>query len=87
MKMATHKKQIKWPVLIVENTKTGHFTAILKGVEGVVAQGNTEKEVMKELVISLEAMLQYLSEQNAQDEKEPGMLKTMEQKELLVELC
>ena len=85
MEKETHKTQIKWPILITENLETGKFTAILKGVEGVVAQGDSQKEVMLELKISLQAMLQYFAEEDCEPEDEQGF--TTVEEELVLELC
>lgn len=87
MEKETHKKQIKWPVLITENNETGKFTAILKGVEGVVAQGNSLDDVMQELKISFEAMAEYFSQEEITKDEEDGENTTVGQKELFLELC
>jgi predicted RNase H-like HicB family nuclease len=89
MNDAIHKKQIKWPYLITQNVETGKYTAVLKGFEGVIAQGDTFEEVMNELTISLQAMLEYYaSEKNKSDDgvEEVTDGKT-EQKELILELA
>jgi predicted RNase H-like HicB family nuclease len=86
MEQDTHKKHIKWPVLITENLETGMFTAILKGMDGVIAQGNSNEEVMEELKISLEAMIKYYAKQNSKDEQSIGN-NNVKQDELLLELC
>ena len=89
MNTEMHKKQIKWPVLITENTKTGKYAAILKGVDGVVAQGDSIENVMEELKISLEAMSEYYATCDDCDTitDESGEFEMFEQKELVLQLC
>ena len=89
MKDAIHKKQIKWPVLITENIQTGKFTAVLKGVDGVIAQGDTNQEVIDELKISLASMLKYFEGEAEEIVKtqEHELGNKLEQSELFMELC
>jgi len=56
--MATlnHKTDIQWPVIFLQNKDTGRITAILKGVNGVVAQGEDRRDALVNLTECLKVM-------------------------------
>lgn len=63
-----HKTKIQWPVILVFNEKTGIYTALLKGMEGVIAQGNSPENAISELTISLQVMVKQLSLDDSLDD-------------------
>jgi predicted RNase H-like HicB family nuclease len=52
-----YKTEINEPVIFIENQDTGRVTAILKGINGAVSQGNSKEEAISNLIECLKVMV------------------------------
>ncbi len=76
--------KLVFTVLVIKDTKSENYTAILKELEGVVSQGTTPEEAVKKLPFVLAGLMEANRETV---EMPPYNAELMSEKELVYENC
>lgn len=54
---------IDFTIMIIQDTRTGKFTGIVKEIEGVIVQASSEAEVMENIPRAIKAILRAINKE------------------------